>query len=76
MFLDHFDALISKIIFKNKKNIILIYFRVKSTLKNNRNHISKHALFGNTIETAFPQISKKQFAKIYFFNIFLIILMY
>jgi hypothetical protein len=26
MFLDYFDALISKIIFKNKKYIILIYF--------------------------------------------------
>jgi hypothetical protein len=38
MFLDHFDALISKIILKNKKNIILIHFWVKSTLKNNRNH--------------------------------------
>jgi hypothetical protein len=27
----------SKIIFKNKKNIIFIYFRVKNTLKNNHN---------------------------------------
>jgi hypothetical protein len=76
MFLDYFDVLISKIIFKNKKNIILIHFRVKSTLKSNCNHISKHALFGNMIETAFSQISKIKFAKIYFFNIFLIILIY
>jgi hypothetical protein len=38
MFLYYFDALMSKIIFKNKKNIILIYFRVKNTLKNNHNH--------------------------------------
>jgi hypothetical protein len=41
MFLDNFDALISKIIFK-KKYIILIYFQMKSILKNNRNHILKH----------------------------------
>jgi hypothetical protein len=33
---------ILKIIFKNKKNIILIYFQVKNTLKNNDNHTSKH----------------------------------
>ena len=29
MFLNHFDVFISKIILKNKKNIILIYFQVK-----------------------------------------------
>jgi len=40
MFLDHFNTL--KIIFKNKKNIILIYFRVKNNLKNNHNHTFKH----------------------------------
>jgi hypothetical protein len=38
VFLDYFDTLISKIILKNKKNIILIYFRVKNTLKNNHNY--------------------------------------
>ena len=38
MFLDHFDALMLKI-----KNIVLIYFRVKYTLKNNHNHTFKHA---------------------------------
>jgi hypothetical protein len=37
MFLDHFDALMSKIIFKKYKKIILIYFQVKNTLKNNCN---------------------------------------
>jgi hypothetical protein len=42
MFSYHFDMLISKIIFKNKKNIILMYFGMKSTLKNNRYHTSKH----------------------------------
>ena len=41
VFLDHFDALMSKII---KKNTILIYFRVKSILKSNRNHNLKHPL--------------------------------
>jgi len=63
-------VLISKIIFKNKKNIILIHFQVKSTLKNNRNHILKHVSFGNMIETTFPQISKNKFAKIYFLKYF------
>jgi hypothetical protein len=33
MFLNHFDVLMSKIIFKNKKNIILIYFWVKKKIK-------------------------------------------
>ena len=42
MLLEYFDALVSKIIFKNKK-IILIYFRVKSTFKSNHNHTSKQA---------------------------------
>jgi hypothetical protein len=32
----------SKIIFKNKKYIILICFKIKNTLKNNHNHASKH----------------------------------
>jgi hypothetical protein len=41
MFLDHFHALMSKIIFLKYKNIILIHFQVKNTLKNNRNHTSK-----------------------------------
>jgi hypothetical protein len=40
--LDRFDALISKIIFKKYKNIILIHFSIKNTLKNNYNHTSKH----------------------------------
>jgi len=45
MFLNHFDAFISKIIFKNKKDIILIHLWVKSTFKNSHNH----ALFINII---------------------------
>jgi len=46
VFLDHFDALISKIIFF-KKNIILIYFLMKNTLKSNYNHAPKQALREN-----------------------------
>ena len=45
VFLDHFDILMSKIIFKKlKKYIILIHFRVKITLKNNRYHNSKYSM--------------------------------
>ena len=45
VFLDHFNVLMSKIIFKKlKKYIILMYFRVKNTLKNNRYHNSKYFL--------------------------------
>jgi hypothetical protein len=42
IFSDNFDVLILKIIFKNKKNIILIYFEIKNTLKNNRYYIFKY----------------------------------
>jgi hypothetical protein len=46
VFSDYFDVLMSKIIFfKIKKNIILMDFRVKSTLKNNHNHTLKHGAF-------------------------------
>ena len=43
VFLDHFDVLMSKMIFKKWKNIILMYFGTKSTLKSyrNRNRIPK-----------------------------------
>jgi hypothetical protein len=34
--------LISKIILKNKKYIILIYFNIKNILKNNNNYTPKH----------------------------------
>jgi hypothetical protein len=45
VFLDHFDVLMSKIIFKKLKiYIILMHFRVKNTLKNNRYHNSKYSL--------------------------------
>jgi hypothetical protein len=42
MFLDHFDVLMSKIIFFLKKNIILMYFEIKSILKNNRGYNPKY----------------------------------
>jgi hypothetical protein len=39
MFLDYFNVLMSNNNFlKIKKNIILMHFQVKNTLKNNRNH--------------------------------------
>ena len=38
-----------KIIFKNKKNTILIYFKMKSTLKNNHHHTLKYPL--NSLST-------------------------
>jgi hypothetical protein len=41
---DRFDLLVSKIIFKNKKNIILIHLGKKSTLKSNHNHTPKQAM--------------------------------
>jgi hypothetical protein len=42
IFLDYFDILILKIIFKKLKNIILIHFRIKKTLKNYYYYIFKH----------------------------------
>jgi len=42
VFSDHFDTLISKIIFLKK--IILMYFREKNTLKNNYNHTLRYLL--------------------------------
>ena len=44
VFLDHFDVLMLKIIFKKiKKNIILIHFGTKSTFKSYRNRPPKQA---------------------------------
>ena len=40
-----FDVLILKIIFKKCKNIILIHFSIKNTLKNNRKHTNKQCLY-------------------------------
>jgi len=49
VFSDYFDLLMLKIIFKNKKNIILIYFWVKNTLKNNHNYTFKYTLNATVI---------------------------
>jgi hypothetical protein len=44
MILYRFDMLMSNINFKNKKNIILMYFRAQNTLKNNHHHNHRHYL--------------------------------
>jgi len=44
MFFDCFNVLMLKIIFKNKKYIILMYFRAKNTLKINCYHTAKQTL--------------------------------
>jgi len=66
MFLNHFDALMSKIKLKNKKNIILIYFQIKNTLKNNfyRNLKLFFWIFLNCLNVVILKIKK------YNFNIF------
>ena len=43
VFLNHFDVLMSKMIFLKWKNIINMYFDMKSYLKSNRNHAVKQA---------------------------------
>ena len=47
VFLNHFDVLMSKIIFKKSKNIIDIYFNTKNYLKSNRNHNTYHIWSGH-----------------------------
>ena len=44
VFLNYFDILMSKIIFKKLKNIIDMHFNTKSYLKSNRNHTAKQTL--------------------------------
>jgi hypothetical protein len=46
-FLNRFDVLMSKIIFKKWKNIIGMYFGTKSYLKSNCYHTAKHTLYVN-----------------------------
>jgi len=55
MFLNCFDVLILKIIFF-KKNIILMHFQVKNTLKSNRYHNTEHYL--NVLASIFTYFSK------------------
>jgi hypothetical protein len=48
VFSNHFDVLMSKMIFKKKKkNIIGMHFGTKSYLKSNRNHTAKQTLDGH-----------------------------
>ena len=44
VFSNHFDVLISKIIFKKSKNIIDMHFHIKNYLKKNHNYTIKQAL--------------------------------
>ena len=53
-FLDRFDVLMSKIIFKKWKNIIGMYFGTKSYLKSNRYHTTKYTLKMWTSPTGKP----------------------
>jgi hypothetical protein len=62
-----------KIIFKNKKNIILIYFQVKYNLKNNRYYIFKlflkdenNNLKNNFILYFIYHLTNKKFKYLYF----------
>jgi hypothetical protein len=48
VFLDYFDVLMSKIIFKNKKHYFNIFLS-KKHFKNNRNYFLKHALHTNVV---------------------------
>ena len=43
VFSNHFDMLMSKIIFKKSKNIIDMHFDTKNYLKSNHNHTVKQA---------------------------------
>ena len=42
VFLNYFDELMSKIIFKNKKISLNMYFNTKNYLKNNYNHTTRN----------------------------------
>jgi hypothetical protein len=59
-FLDRFDVLISKIIFKKWKNIIDMYFGTKSYLKSTRNHTAKHAICSLNRSRHFAHKKKQQ----------------
>jgi hypothetical protein len=54
MFLDRFDVLMSKIIFFKKKNIILMHFHAKNTLKRNCYHTLKHPLLLSALPAYYP----------------------
>jgi hypothetical protein len=54
MFSDHFEVLMSKIIFKNKKILFYICFGMKNTLKNNRYHTPKHTTSMLVVDSSPP----------------------
>jgi hypothetical protein len=66
-FLDRFDVLMSKMIFKKWKNIIGMYFGTKSYLKSNHYHTAKHLnrsktrVFGIEFQPIFLLKLKKKF---------------
>jgi hypothetical protein len=63
MFLNCFNVLLLKIIFKNKKNIILILFQVKNILKNNYYHIHKYPRDRNSLSYNHNNNLKKKKSK-------------
>jgi len=65
-FLDRFDVLILKIIFKKWKNIIDMYFNMKSYLKSTRNYTAKqvlsHVLTGSCYVTPHREVRNEHYA--------------
>ena len=51
VFLNHFNVLMSKIIFKKSKKFIGMYFDTKNYLKNNRNYTVKQTLNRRSVLT-------------------------
>ena len=49
IFLNHFDVLMLKMIFKKSKNIINIYFSTKNYLKSNHNDTAKQIYSGVSV---------------------------
>ena len=64
VFSNYFNILILKIIFKNSKNIIHIYFNIYSCLKNKLNQVTKHSTLINLLFLA-PKSSGCEFLYIF-----------
>jgi hypothetical protein len=69
VFSNHFDVLMSKIIFKNNKKIILMHFQIKNTLKINRNHTLKHARTGSGKKTGQVVLAQSRLVLVYYINL-------
>ena len=69
VFLDHFDVLMSKMIFKKWKNIILIYFGTKSTLKSYRNRTPKRVI-KSLSRSMWTKKKKQQLSNSLFYYVF------